>query len=789
MANAMNGLCAVNHYNQLVGGLAKALSVPPVVAHWIAHKDPQMLFNPYRYYKFDRAPLSQGTNECPICLSAIVAGRRVILFEPCHHGIHICCAKQMIGSYMEQGRQLPFECHCGKGVMDSKHYFTSVIDALSKPINLPTCFVKCPNESCDMWLVAPFQQGRAKGVLCTCGRSFCMSCKEGAHGEISCMGIKELQDDIERIKVIDNTSVATVARYLIFKYPYATWNSIPSRSAVVERAFSSQSVPELTLDLVSNLTDPTFSPTTDSTENVLERFRAIRVFDERPIGIFDLVEHPFGESGKEDDTIRSKFCPQCFVRISRIDGCPSMVCTICKYHFCYNCLGPQHTHNRCDKAIDFATLKKNANREQREVVDGLSGKTVDDEIAEENDDARHVNLYYQSHDNNMHKFQRDQRHLPMAMRASRLQCLVDANASPAAIAVEANELAFLVHNEERMCQRYIDAEIVKGRARMEAVIEQMSGYTHDAAMRMLAEAKRVQVERTLTRLSVNTPEKRTILMSMINSECSFDLSLIDLDRISVAEICFRGAPFAYGDRVKGRMDNRWIAGAFREMFGLVTRVNTYEGTTHSICSRLIYPAGVDDIAVHIDGMTVEVEQILRRLRAAVEKDARNSMRRMMETFVSSAQASVARTAHRGDILSSGAHKDVVVAHVGDEHINVYIPSTGTTINVATPGKLQLPASSPWLTKDANRALHALSVVLGYEVDDSELYKAHRALAACWPSTEPFEWDCPTCTFRAAHHDTVCPCCESGKRPHKTPAVDVPKLNAAAAVFLRALRMV
>lgn len=40
---------------------------------------------------------------------------------------------------------------------------------------------------------------------------------------------------------------------------------------------------------------------------------------------------------KFDDKI--KFCPVCFVKISRTEGCNHMTCTYCKYDWCWVCNG------------------------------------------------------------------------------------------------------------------------------------------------------------------------------------------------------------------------------------------------------------------------------------------------------------------------------------------------------------------------------------------------------------------------------------------------------------------
>ena len=40
----------------------------------------------------------------------------------------------------------------------------------------------------------------------------------------------------------------------------------------------------------------------------------------------------------------TKPCPNCGMRVNKNGGCVAMVCTSCQYHFCWGCLGPEHSH-------------------------------------------------------------------------------------------------------------------------------------------------------------------------------------------------------------------------------------------------------------------------------------------------------------------------------------------------------------------------------------------------------------------------------------------------------------
>ena len=318
---------------------------------------------------------------CVACGERFRGNYNLLLFVPCNHAMHSRCGKVMIQSYKEQGKDMPYACPCVAGCR-------GVVKSLSgkglvpSAVGLPRVYAPCPGVNCSR-LVLSFRVGPHTVKCAGCGTGFCHSCRLPPHeGGAPCAVVVANAAVLERADAVrraldgvplDQLCVQMAAQHF---RPTPTWMFLESlfqlspdtlqlQEPVLEsptlRGFSSAELISLARKVLEPNWEAASQPKPAPPPTVLDDAVAA-------LGL------SFTAGGADDGVeAHSKFCPVCFVRIVRTEGCPEMRCR-CGHIFCYDCLGPAHTHGDCARAVDAAALRLAAERagESAGVVDGLA---------------------------------------------------------------------------------------------------------------------------------------------------------------------------------------------------------------------------------------------------------------------------------------------------------------------------------------------------------------------------------------------------------------------------------
>ena len=772
---------SVRHYENNLAYVSRRLSIPRTVARWAVKSNPDVLFNNTEI-NFDLPKHRDSNNKtCHVCMEAVDLKRSNVSFLPCDHRIHIACAKAMIASYVEQNK--PLECWCHKGVMMTDKRFAGIV----QKNDLPSCYVKCPSDTCERWIYANSENGQCVPVTCLCGHSFCHSCKGSVHGNTTCLQVRQLVDGVENIRRVNEVSVDDVTKWLVYRYPFAFGINLPTISSIVE------CVPNDIATTFNLVDEKVVGFGSVDAEAVLERYRAIVNDDDilvitTPNPFANLLDDDYSES----ENSRSKFCPKCFVTIGRVGGCPSMTCPMCRYSFCYNCLGPQHTHDECTNPVDVAALTARTGSEPeklKKLIAGLSRFSPEGELADTDRDARAYHLRMTGMSDKSH-MSRMIRLIPLAMRKARLEALMAANASSENVANEAGQLACQIDLFIKHQQPFIDRATKEYTHRLNEMVDN-SSHAKTIADKVIAAAKTRCIDSLLRQLDRGQAQRSTLLDIIGRRTKAEIISLTRnaIEKLSIEDMIFHELPFKVGDAVK--IFNGYIVPG--QVYKKFTEHLVGVHTAYNVIAPVV--AVYHDVMYGVisDGHIDELARIIDLLRAALEKDFQLEEPRMFERFFNGSTTTLTPVPICiGDMVKWGQDSDLLVTSAHGTEFELFV--AGEQFVAAPKDELthMYPRHLPFLSAKGNRALHALGVVIGFIKDDSPLYQAKKEIVkSCHRTTEIVEWTCPSCTYLNYSDRDCCECCEIGVREMSGESikVDTEVCYKACQKFIDELRQV
>ena len=329
-------------------------------------------------------------STCVACLEPLLpppqkykqrkAHREDLAFVPCGHAMHAACGDALIDSYVDQGKPMPFACPCQpcRGVL------ASPTRVPFRPSFLPRAYAPCPGPDCDRFVLSV--RTGAHAVRCNgCNTRFCHACRGKPHeARLPCAALLAHAAVAERIDAataaLNAVSITALALQMADQYTQddpdwmfierlLLFNPVPAGPPAA-------AVPQLRMLPIADLI------ATARGEVAISEAPAApppppTVLDDAIAAILP-ADSGGGWIGIEE---QSKFCPRCFVRIVRSEGCPSMQCR-CGMRFCYDCLGPAHTHDKCTHAVDVEALRSAARKAGVDdaTVDGLALFTDEHEV-------------------------------------------------------------------------------------------------------------------------------------------------------------------------------------------------------------------------------------------------------------------------------------------------------------------------------------------------------------------------------------------------------------------------
>ena len=400
---------------------------------------------------------------CVACGERLRGNYNLLLFVPCNHAMHSRCGKVMIQSYKDQGKDMPYACPCVAGCR-------GVVKSLSgkglvpSADGLPRVYVPCPGANCSR-LVLSFREGPHAVKCAGCGTGFCHSCRQLPHdGGAPCVvvvanaAVMERADAVRR--ALGGVSLDGLCLQMAAQHyrTTPTWMFIeslfqlspetmqlqlqePVSASPALRGFSSDELISLAREVLKPNWAAASQPPPAPPPTVLDDALAA-------LGLSD----EFFADGGGGTEAHSKFCPMCFVRIVRIEGCPEMRCR-CGHAFCYDCLGPAHTHSHCTRAVDVAALRLAAERvgESAGVVAGL---------ALFSDESEHFNESHEDHRRRANREDEMRRHriqrlIPLLLSVEKLATLTLAGvaAPKGAVANARLDLVRALEREEAIGSR------------------------------------------------------------------------------------------------------------------------------------------------------------------------------------------------------------------------------------------------------------------------------------------------------------------------------------------------
>ena len=336
-----------------------------------------------------RAIASRNPHECVVCGDPVIPQDETnVTFVPCGHEVHAECGKRMVASYVEQGKDMPFACPFAP--------CRGVIAACPTPFRasfLPRAYAPCPGKECSRFVLS-FAEGAHEVACKACETRFCHSCRCAPHAkETPCMAVVKSVARKERLdsamSALDAVNLKQLGRQMFLQHvargaaaKVQLWQFIENQVRLTGLPSSgTQPLPlphlaEIAPAELIRLARAALNPA--DTRLFMEDARATTVLEDAMAAIGFA---PMSSGDASEVEVHSKFCPRCFVRIVRTDGCPSMRCR-CGHYFCYDCLGPQHTHGKCDQKVNVAALKAAAVAagERPGVVDDLAYFSDESEV-------------------------------------------------------------------------------------------------------------------------------------------------------------------------------------------------------------------------------------------------------------------------------------------------------------------------------------------------------------------------------------------------------------------------
>lgn len=457
---------AVRDHQQRVHALARRRGCPLMVAWGIARNDPATLATAH-VRPVSRLASSRvashlkpciGGSGCALCLDAMDADAEVTVFSPCDHAVHGACGAAMADAYCAQGKPLPFACpQCARGVMVAIP--PAVATMMASPLALPSAYAPCPKAGCGRLVPLFFAMVPLKSatVECSaCATRFCHTCRGAPHGKTACAAAVKLSDALEELRadldVIDAVPMDALRKQMVTQYAFA----FGSRMLLKERwlYMESRTLPETqlaaTLLAEKRRVVPPDAELIETARQLLlpppplvsnHASAVATVLDD---ALAKLPVRRFEHEGEDDAAETSKFCPFCFTRIVRIDGCNSVKCgaPACGRSFCYMCLGVHTGGVGCTKVVDRGKLREAAARAgvAPAVVDRLA--LFSDEF-ETFDDVIRTNLSNTREHENMLRWKRVARLTPLLAATERLEAYLAPDVRAPTKLVEAARQAVL----------------------------------------------------------------------------------------------------------------------------------------------------------------------------------------------------------------------------------------------------------------------------------------------------------------------------------------------------------
>ena len=578
-------------------------------------------------------------------------------------------------------------------------------------------------------------------VECTCGTRFCFNCSQPYHGRASCIIVKELEGFLDDVKQVSSVSAESVANWLVHKYPYANGIIIPTRTETIESAIPFADEFEITLK--DNVVQPTdalsYTDALSKAAAVLQEYRGLVAVDYSLLDAIPEIENPLSSLINDDvcgEAKRSKFCPNCFVRIGRTGGCPSMECSICSYRFCYNCLGPQHTHDICTKSVDKAAITSLAGKlpsvDQDEALVAIQSLTLFSPVAEMAENEMELRA---SAVNEKTLKYRTMRHVPMTMRASRLELLlsvsIDTDACLNAIVRELYELSFLIEQEKSLLasvQKYVDNETKLYKYVMSLSQEKsFQTNTITTAKEIISGARNTIIESFKSRLNLKEHAPLLALSYVLAVGDVQSIKVIDtsiIDTFTVAKLLFQKASYVSGNLVNVIIDGRKFEGELGcDLEGSLTITDTVWSEPLKLpINQFMVPSHASCIAVISSEQLATLDDLVSTLLKAVANESQHVPGRIYESLFGLDQHPLIETQLiDGDVVTYHGEKAIVLGVYGTD-IDI---SIGTFIKrVSTADVLiNLPTSFPWFNEEGDQVLEALAILQGSICSGRPLYEA------------------------------------------------------------------
>ena len=448
--------CAVNDFLKRLHDMAARRGCHEMVAWAQLRNRPTLLdekaVQPVQRLSSARA-LKGGAEEedfvrsrCIACQEPLLKGGEELAFVPCGHAMHAACGEALVASYSAQGKLMPYACPCApgcRGVIATSNEVATLIS----PSELPKAYAPCPGLNCTRFVLSMREGPHA--VECGCGARFCHSCRGAPHPRaVPCGTLLAYEAHLERLQEALNTLDAVpldalCAQMAVQHLPTTHLREfrVMPRWLALERLLSQELPREIVIGAPLRATDATIA--TQHLNDVLDTRQLVECArkelaldsDTRAAGpattqtvLDEAVASLTLTAATHDSGVEqhSKFCPKCFARIVRMEGCPSMHCR-CGHHFCYTCMGPVHTHDTCSRVVDADALRAAAELagESAAVVDDLALFSDEAEHFAGSDQMRRWNL---NTERDMRR-QRIERLMPLSVATARLAALTEPGVS------------------------------------------------------------------------------------------------------------------------------------------------------------------------------------------------------------------------------------------------------------------------------------------------------------------------------------------------------------------------
>ena len=476
--------CAVNDFRKRLRDMAARRGCHEMVAWAQLRKRPALLdekaVQPAQRLSsarsaFDRVGHAEdfARERCVACNDPLRAtnGEEELAFVPCGHTMHAACGEALVASYSAQGKLMPYACPCAQGC---RGVIAASTAAMVCPSRLPAAYAPCPGIQCTRFVLS-LREGPHVVECCAsaggCGARFCHSCRGAPHPRaVPCGSLLAYEAHLERLQAavctLDAVPLdALCAQMAAQHHPTTNLREFRERPRwmELERLLSDERHRDVPIDaplpLPPRVNGANGANDAEGTGLLIERARKLLAFEsgaaaaapaptvlDAAVASLALATHV---SGVEE---HSKFCPKCFARIVRLEGCPTMHCR-CGHFFCYMCLGPVHTHDTCSRTVDADALRAAAE------LAGESAAVVDD-LALFSDEAEHFAGSDQMRRNNLNadrdlRRQRIERLVPLSTATARLAALTEpgVTAPEGTVSDARTEVVIALEREEAVAER------------------------------------------------------------------------------------------------------------------------------------------------------------------------------------------------------------------------------------------------------------------------------------------------------------------------------------------------